>query len=161
MIEICPASPAELDRIWDNDFAQNPDWPREWKDNFVRENESGMCKTFGIFDDEAAIGTGTVVFSSASAQIGGRAELANGTTVANVCALRINKPYEGQGHVSALMKQVEQYASQRGYHTLTIGVEPKEARNLAIYLHWGYSDFVRADVEEDDGALVLYYAKKL
>ena len=160
-ITIRPASRDDLDRIWDNDFEQHPHWPREWKERFVRENEAGMCKTFGIFDGEAAIGTCTLIFSPASEQVGGRVELANGTTIANVCALRINKEYEGQGHVSRLMILMEQYARERGCTTLTVGVEPKETRPLAIYLHWGYTDFVRADVEDDDGELILYYAKQL
>lgn len=46
-----------------------------------------------------------------------------------------------------------------GLKALTIGVDAWETRNLGIYLHWGYDTFVMA--EEEDGDLVLYYAKKL
>jgi len=46
---------------------------------------------------------------------------------------------------------------------MTIGVEAVEARNLAIYLHWGYTEFVHSEVELefDHEALILYYAKNL
>ena len=57
------------------------------------------------------------------------------------------------------MRMMEDYAAAHGMKRLTIGVEAREARNLAIYLHWGYDDFVLSEV--DDGELVLYYAKDL
>ena len=73
------------------------------------------------------------------------------------------KEYEGQGHISKLVKLIEQYARDAGYKTMTIGVEAVEARNLAIYLHWGYTEFVHSEVELefDHEALILYYAKNL
>lgn len=40
-----------------------------------------------------------------------------------------------------------------------IGAEAQEARNLPIYLHRGYNQFVMAEVEDDKS--VLYYAKNI
>lgn len=80
-------------------------------------------------------------------------------SVGNVNALRIEKDWEGQGHMSRLMGVLEEYARGLGLKALTIGVDAWETRNLGIYLHWGYDTFVMA--EEEDGDLVLYYAKKL
>ena len=54
---------------------------------------------------------------------------------------------------------MERAAAERGITTLTIGVDAHETRNLAIYLHWGYTRFVMSEVE--DGCLVLYYAKEI
>ena len=73
--------------------------------------------------------------------------------------MRIEKEHEGQGHISRMVRMMEAYAKEQGYDRITIGVEAAETRNLAIYLHWNYTDFVMADVEDD--ALVLYYAKEL
>jgi hypothetical protein len=42
---------------------------------------------------------------------------------------------------------------------MTIGAEASDARNLGIYLHWGYTEFVMS--EGEDRELTLYYAKKL
>lgn len=42
---------------------------------------------------------------------------------------------------------------------LTIGSEAKESRNLAIYLHFGYTDFVTHILEDNE--LILFYKKKL
>jgi GNAT superfamily N-acetyltransferase len=77
--------------------------------------------------------------------------------------LRMDKQYEGKGHMSKLVKAMEKYAKDHGYKTAIIGVEPKETRNLAIYLHWGYDTFVNltiSDIKEEEG-LVLYYSKSL
>ena len=44
--------------------------------------------------------------------------------------LELNKKYEGQGHISKLVKMAEQYAKQKGITYLTIGCEAKETLNL-------------------------------
>ena len=89
--------------------------------------------------------------------MGGRTSLADGKTTANVNALRTDKAHEGKGHMSALMRAMEEYAVGLGYRTLTIGAEARATRNLGIYLHWGYDKFVLSAVE--DGELVLYNSK--
>ena len=76
-----------------------------------------------------------------------------------VNALRIRKPYEGQGHISALIKEMERYAATRGFTRLTIGVEKREMRSRAIYRHWGYTEFLGEAIE--NGEIVLYYVKTL
>lgn len=86
-------------------------------------------------------------------------ELANGIDTVNINALRIDKRFEGEGHISKLVKIMEKYAFDRGFRHITIRVEARETRNLSIYLHWGYNRFVTSCGEE--GALVLYYQKDL
>lgn len=78
---------------------------------------------------------------------------------ANANALRIRKAYEGQGHISALIKCMEAYARAHGIRKLSIGVEAAQTRNLGIYLHWGFTRFVTYRLEE--GHLILYYEKDL
>ena len=97
---------------------------------------------------EEPIGEGTLVYSLQNVEING---------------LRVEKQYEGKGHISKLVKIMEQYAKEEGYKTAIIGVEPQETRNLAIYLHWGYDKFEKLEIssmKEDEG-IVLYYSKKL
>ena len=113
--------------------------------------------TFTVIVDNIPVGEGTLLFSSECSAINGRTNLADNSTIANINALRIRKKHEGKGYISTLVKLMEDYAAQNGYKCLTIGVDAKETRNLAIYLHWGYNEFVTSEVE--DGELVLYYAK--
>jgi len=155
------ATPDDLERIWAKNIADNAGDNRwiEWRDGFIKGNHIGDRKSFVTVYCGEPIGEGTLLFLPECIQ--GRTDLSNGSTIANVNALRMDKNHEGKGHMSRLIKLMEQYAKDLGYKQLTIGVEPNETRNLGIYLHWGYDKFIRSDIEEDDGALVLYYAKIL
>lgn len=155
------ATRADLESLWAFNIAENPGddrWVR-WRDEYIGYNQTGQAVTFTVAVDQTPVGEGTLLLSPDCGAIDGRTQLADGQAVANVNALRMAKAYEGKGYMSALMRLMEAWARTHGYQRLTIGVEARETRNLAIYLHWGYCDFVLA--EEEDGELVLYYAKKL
>ena len=154
------ATLVELEQLWDKEIRENPNDPRyiRWKGSFLERNRSGRAATFLVFDAENAVGQVTLDFF-ADGYSGNRAPLADGVTTAYVNSLRIGKEYEGNGYVSRLMRSMEDWARENGITRLTVGVEAAETRNLAIYLHWGYTQFVMA--EEDDGELVLFYAKSL
>ena len=81
--------------------------------------------------------------------------LCDGKTTAYLSALRIRKEFEGRGHISRLVKAMEDHARSLGYTTLTIGVEAEEGRNRAIYRHWGFDRLLFAQEQ------VLYYAKEI
>ena len=152
----------DLNRIWDYQIAQNPDDSRylRWKENFISRNVHNQAATYVTVIDGEPVGEVTLDFhAEAYGNPALRSKLADGKTTAYLTALRIRKEYEGNGHVSALIRYVEDAAREMGYQYLTIGVEAAEARNLAIYLHWGYNRFLLA--EEDCGELVLFYAKQL
>lgn len=151
----------DLESLWNQNIAENPGDSRwvSWKEKFIAYNQNGQGQTFAVLCDGHPVGEGTLLFSPACSAIAGRTELADHRTVANINALRIRKEYEGKGHISALVRLMEQYAAENGYTRLTIGVEAQETRNLGIYLHWGYNRLVHAETE--DGVLVLYYAKDL
>ena len=85
--------------------------------------------------------------------------LCDGKNIANMSTFRIEKEYEGKGHISKLVKLAERYAKQKGYKFLSIGCEAQESRNLAIYLHFGFTNFLTSVFEED--ILVLYYKKAI
>jgi len=149
MYEYKEATIAELELRWDKNIADNTGDERwvDWKAQSIEENKNGKCKTFVILCGNEPIGEGTLIFSSPYVEVN---------------ALRIDKQYEGKRHISKLVKVMESYAKNAGYESLKIGVEPKETRNLGIYLHWGYDTFIESkisDVEEE--GLVLYYSKKL
>ena len=149
MYEYKIASVEELDRRWDINIANNLGDNRwiVWKIQMIEDNKSGKCKTFVVLDGEEPVGEGTLIFLPQYVEIN---------------ALRIEKSHEGKGHISKLVKLMEQYAVDNGYKTLTIGVSAKETRNIAIYLHWGYTTFVKSEISEiEEESLVLYYSKLL
>lgn len=160
-MEYRPATQSELEALWAWNIAQSPGDLRwvNWREEYIGYNRTGQALTFAVVDGGLPIGEGTLLLSPACRPVAGHSVLCDGGAVANVNALRIRKAWEGQGHISRLVGEMEAYASSRGITTLTIGVDAKEARNLAIYLHWGYTQFLFSEM--DEGELVLYYAKTL
>ena len=161
MVEYRKATAEDLEIIWDYQIAQNPGDPNwiRWKKQFIDDNRSGAAATFVAVVDGVPVGEGTLLFSPDCRAIRGRLALADGKTVTNINALRIRKAFEGKGYISALVKHMEAYAAEQGYRRVTIGVEAVEARNLGIYLHWGYNQFLMSEGENME--LTLYYGKDL
>lgn len=155
------ASAQDLEQLWDDNIADNPDDPRwvRWKGEYISYNQRGQAVTFAVIADGRAVGEGTLLLWPGCKAVLGHPELADGVRIGNVNALRIRKEYEGHGHISRLMRTLETYARARGLEALTIGVDAFETRNLAIYLHWGYDEMVCW--EEENGMPVLYYQKDL
>lgn len=152
----------ELDKIWERNIAENPGDDRylRWRDRFLDRNRKQQAATFVILDGTEPVGEVTLDYYAAGyGNPQTRSRLADGDQMAYVTALRIQSEYEGQGHVSRLMACMEEEARHIGFTRLSIGVEAAESRNLAIYLHWGYDQFLLA--EEDGDQLVLFYAKNL
>jgi len=117
-----------------------------WKKQSINDNKSGKVKTFFALLGKEIIGEVTLIFEKSELN-----------------ALRVNKEYEGKGVASELVKFVENWAIGRGIKYLIIGVEPCEVRNMQIYFHWGYTDFVESKHETliNEEILVLYYKKDL
>lgn len=155
------ATKEELACLWEKNLLANPADPRwaKWAREYTAYNENGMGITFAAVLEGEPVGEATLLLSPACGAIEGRLALADGKSVGNVNALRMEKRWEGQGHMSRLVGVLEGYARKRGLEALTIGVGAKETRNLGIYLHWGYGEFVMA--QEEEGELVLYYRKNL
>lgn len=156
MVEYRIATREEFDLLWDRNIAADPGepmWP-VWRERFRSRIDQGQAITFAVVIDGNPVGEGTLEMNT-----GKDPRLCNGRDTAYLAALRIYKEYEGQGHISNLVKTMERYAAQRGYSRVTIGVEAAETRNLAIYLHWGYDKFLMS--EGDGGELVLYYGKDI
>ena len=151
----------DLERIWAKDVAENPNDPSwiRWREQYLAYNSLGMATTFVVLADNDPVGQITVILSPDCSAVSGRPLLCNGSDVANMNAFRIDKKYEGQGHISRLVRMAEAYAKEKGVRYLTIGCEARETRSLAIYLHLGYTELVTHLTE--DGELILYYGKSL
>lgn len=155
------ATLTDLEKIWNKDIKENENDERyiKWKKQYIEYNNTDKCATFVVLHNDEPIGQITVLFSPDCSAVKNRPELCNGTDTANMNAFRIEKKYENQGHISKLVKMAEEYAKKKGIKYLTIGSEAKESRNLAIYLHFGYTEFVTSKFE--DGDLIIYYRKNL
>ena len=157
------ASIDDLNAIWDKNIAKHPNdtrWVR-WKEEYINYNKNKEAITFVVADGDNPIGEMTLVLKPSVKAVLGKANLCIEGEIANMNAFRIEKQYEGQGHISKLHKLIVDYAKQMGIKKLTIGVEANETRNIAIYLHFGYNKYIGHEIDKDDGALVLYYEKDI
>ena len=161
MFKYRKANSEDLEKIWNKDIKNNPNedcWVR-WKKQYISYNKNGEAATFVVLNKDESIGQITVLFSTNCSAVKGRSMLCDGKTTANMNAFRIEKEYEGQGHISKLVKMAESYAKEKGIKYLTIGGEAKESRNLGIYLHFGYNEFVTHIIEDDE--LIVFYKKEI
>lgn len=163
MLEYRIATQTDLEKLWDYDINRHQGKERElwakWKQQYLEYNATKKAVTFVVVDENSPIGQITLLFSPECSAVKNRPLLCDGKKIANMNAFRINKKYEGKGHISKLVKMAEQYAKEKGITYLTIGSEAKESRNLAIYLHFGYTEFVQSIIEDDE--LILFYGKNL
>ncbi|MBQ8552359.1 MAG: GNAT family N-acetyltransferase [Clostridia bacterium] len=155
------ATPAELERIWEKDIAANEGderWVR-WREEYINYNRTGRAVTFVVTADGEPVGQGTLLISPECGAVGGRLTLADSISVGNINALRIDREYRGDGHISKLVHRIEAHARTLRLSALTIGVEADKVRNISIYFHWGFTEYVTW--EPDDNIPVLYYRKEL
>jgi len=151
----------DLEKLWDNDIKENSGDKRyvKWKQEFINANIEGNLTTFVVLKDDEPIGQISLVFNLKNLKAECREMLCNNKNMAHFATFRINKKYEGQGHISKLVKLAEDYAKEHGITYLTIGSEAKESRNLGIYLHFGFTEFITSIVEENN--LILFYGKSI
>ena len=76
-----------------------------------------------------------------------------------LAAFRTNKEHEGNGYFSLLFDYVVEDLKSRGYSELSLGVSPNEVRNMEIYFHLGFRDYIKAT--NQDNELILFYKKDL
>ena len=155
----------DLISVWDKDIERHLEDNRyiRWKKEYLDYNNKGEAATFVAVDNKEVVAQITVILKTNVKAVLGKELLCDGKKIANMNAFRCDKKYEGQGHISKLVKMGEEYARSLGYTHMSIGSEARESRNLAIYLHFGYTEFIMSEVydEEEDRPLVLYYKKKL
>lgn len=76
-----------------------------------------------------------------------------------LAAFRTNKEYEGNGYFSLLFDYLVDDLKSRGYNELCLGVSPKEVRNMEIYFHLGFRDYIKSTTQDNE--LILFYKKDI
>lgn len=76
-----------------------------------------------------------------------------------LAAFRTNKEHEGNGYFSLLFDYVVDDLKSRGYSELSLGVSPSEVRNMEIYFHLGFRDYIKSTTQDNE--LILFYKKDI
>lgn len=111
-------------------------------------NNKIICETTAMFDENI---------------IQNSDKLVDGKTV-YLCNFSTDKKYQGKGYFSKLFRFMIDDLKNRGYEKFTLGVEPTETKNIKIYQHLGFNEFIKSGKETyPDGTVidVDYYKREL
>ena len=147
----------------------NNDWVR-YKENAVRNYDNGSTISYlGFLDDQIICeATAYIKESAFVGDISNPSGLLN-DNMAYLAAFRTNKEYEGKGYFRKLYNFMEKDLKNRGYTELSLGVGPESVRNIEIYFHLGFREYIKTVIEyeqsKDDGSkqedVILFYKKRM
>lgn len=157
------ASEEMINKKWNQEIEKHEDkelWEK-FKESSLRNIENRIVY-MGILNGEI-ITECTAIISSNDLDMQNKENLI-GDKKAYLTAFRTNKEYEGKGYFSKLYKFMEKDLKERGFTSLTLGVEPCEVRNIQIYFKWGFDKYIKTCYEyypNGEKALVNYYEKTI
>lgn len=143
----------------------------EFKENALKHyDEKSTISYLGFLNDE--IICEATAYIKDSAFIGDISEPSGllSDNMAYLAAFRTNKELEGKGYFGKLYKFVENDLKNRGYNELSLGVGPEAVRNIEIYFHLGFRDYIKTVIEyeqskEDSSKqeedVIIFYKKKI
>ncbi|MBQ1298267.1 N-acetyltransferase [Candidatus Saccharibacteria bacterium] len=158
---------ATLDEIikkYDYEIAQatkNKDNWATWKEKTIEQAKKGLVITYiGVLNNEII----SECYAALDPSIVQNHENLVDDKTAYLYAFRTNKKYQGQGYFSRLFKFALNDLRTRGYKKVTLGVEPNEEKNKAIYTKYGFKEYIKtAKMKYPNGDTidVEYYGKPL
>ena len=154
----------EMERKWDYEISRNADERENWmtwkEEALANFREGKAIPYYGILDGNI-ICEATAIIDLDSAQ---NSEGLIDDHTAYLCAFRTNEPFRGKGYFSVLFRFMLNDLRDRGYTRVTLGVEPADTENKAIYTHYGFTGYIKTETERyPDGTTIRveYYAKDL
>lgn len=111
-------------------------------------NNKIICETTAMFDEN--------IIQNSDKLVGGK--------TVYLCNFSTDKRYRGKGYFSKLFRFMIDDSKNRGYEKFTLGVEPTETKNIKIYQHLGFNEFIKSGKETyPDGTVidVDYYKREL
>lgn len=164
------ANREELLKRWDYLIEIHPGnnkWVKFRENALKHYDEKSTISYLGFLNDE--IICEATAYIKESAFIGDISEPSGllSKNMAYLAAFRTNKEFEGKGYFSKLYNFVENDLKQKGYTELSLGVGPEEVRNMEIYFHLGFRNYIKTVIEfettEDDSSkkeeVILFYKK--
>lgn len=157
------ASLDEMEAKWNYEIEnhKNDDNWIIWKNEATERLKNGQIVTYyGILNSEI-ISEATAMLDKSIVQNG---ENLVDENTAYLCAFRTVKKHQKKGYFSKLFRFMIADLKNRGYTKATLGVEPSDEKNLAIYKKYGFSEYIKSSQEKyPDGTIidVDYYGKNI
>lgn len=155
------ASLDEMEAKWNYEISNHKNNENRiiWKNEAIERFKNGQSITYyGVLNGKI-ISEATAMFDKSIVQNG---ENLVDKNTAYLCAFRTVKKHQGKGYFSKLFRFMIDDLKDRSYTKVTLGVEPSDKKNLAIYQKYGFSEFIKfAQEKYPDGTVIAvdYYAK--
>ena len=160
------ASREELLKRWDylvEIHPGNSKWV-EYKENALKHFDEGSTISYlGFLGDEIICEASAYIKDSAFiGDINDPSGLLS-DEMAYLAAFRTNKEYEGKGYFSKLYRFIENDLKNRGYTKLSLGVGPEDVRDIEIYFHLGFRDYIKTEIQYESSKedVILFYKKEI
>lgn len=160
------ATREELLKRWEYLIKIHPEkneWVR-YRENAIRNFDNKSTISYlGFLDDEMICeATAYIKPSAFEGDISDSYGLLN-DNMAYLAAFRTNKEYEGKGYFSKLYRFIENDLKEKGYTELCLGVAPEEVRNIEIYFHLGFKNYIKTLIEHTTSKeeVILFYKKEI
>lgn len=142
----------------------NDEWAK-FREKTIRNYDEGNIISYLGFLDGEIICEATAYINEAAfvGDISEPSGLLN-DNMAYLAAFRTNKEFEGKGYFSQLYKFMENDLKNRGYLELSLGVGPEEVRNILIYFHLGYREYIKTVFKHSSSNredVILFYKKRI
>ena len=174
MAYICKtAAREELVRRWEYLIRVNAGdrrWVRFREDALRHFDVKSTISYLGILDGEIICEATAVLKESALlGDISDPSGLLN-ESMCYLVAFRTNPEQEGKGYFRRLFDYLENDLRQRGYTGLSLGVGPESVRNMEIYFHLGFREYIKTVIRygpsgKDPSVLeeeaILFYKKRI
>ncbi len=157
------ASIKEMNKKWDYEIENATD-----KSNWIIWKEKAIkCKKYGAQIPYYGILNGEIICEATASLspdiVQNGEDLVNDET-AYLTAFRTIEEYRNQGFFTPLFQFMIHDLKKKGYKYVTVGVEPEELHNKAIYNHYGFTEFIKtANEVYPDGTVIKveYYKKRI
>lgn len=152
----------EMEAKWNYEIKKHrsPNW-KIWKiDSIERVINGQSIVYYGILNDKIICET-TAMLDKRIVQ---NSHCLVDDKTAYLCAFRTIGKYQSKGYFSKLFRFMINDLKNKGYEKFTLGVEPDETKNLKIYQHLGFDEFIKSAQETyPDGTVidVDYYEMEL
>ena len=154
----------EMNKKWDYEIEHADDDKENWivwKGNTIdRFNNGYIIPYYGFIGDDCICECTAAI----SPMVLDKPEGLIDDTTVYLMSFRTVEEYIGKGYFSKLYKFMEDDLRKRGYKRLTLGVEPDEETNKAIYSKYGFTEFIKKDTDIYPNGEVInveYYGKTL
>lgn len=160
------ASLEEIKIRWDNEIKRHPNniMYTIARQEYIDEAKKSTRITYiGLLNDNIICDATAIIKPEGIQNESQSKENLVSQTRCYLCGIRTNKEYENQGYFSRLYNYIEKDLVSRGFKEIALSVDVSKTRNLLIYFHLGYTNYIRTETITNNNSTYIfnYYYKKI